>query len=116
MPVVRVIRYFYLKIKIFLYILKDAAEDTFSLKTIIDRIKHKQKQSSSDLTNEGDGEKSEGDTLHPLLKKISEERWFPRDNNPITLDSIIDAILAKLPNASKSMIKTLTTHLVQLHR
>jgi len=34
----------------------------------------------------------------------------------ITLDSIINAILTKLPNASKTMLKTLTTHLVQLHR
>ena len=54
--------------------------------------------------------------LHPLLKKISEERWFPRDITSITTDSVIDAILMKLPNASKTMLKTLTAHLVQLHR
>jgi hypothetical protein len=79
---------------------------------VIERIKSKQKKAPSDL-----GEEDEVETLHPLLKKISEERWFPRDTTPtITLDSVIDAILSKLPNASKTMLKTLTTHLVQLHR
>jgi hypothetical protein len=82
---------------------------------VIERIKSKQKKAPSDLGKEG--EEDEVETLHPLLKKISEERWFPRDTTPtITLDSVIDAILSKLPNASKTMLKTLTTHLVQLHR
>ncbi len=94
--------------------MKDTADDTFSLKTIIERIKNKQKKPSSDLVNEGE-EISDGD-IHPLLKKISEERWFSRGDIPITLDSIIDEILAKLPNASKTLFKTLTTYLVQLHR
>jgi hypothetical protein len=79
-------------------------------------VKLKKKTTPSDLVTEEDESKEEEDTLHPLLKKISEERWYPRNNLPITLDLIIDAILAKLPNASKSMIKTLTAHLVQLHR
>lgn len=79
---------------------------------IIQNLRAKQR-APSDLVSEGG---DEGDGLHPLLKKISEERWFPRDNNPITLDSVIDAILAKLPNASKTMLKALTTHLVQLDR
>lgn len=83
------------------------------MKTIIQNIRAKQKKAPSDLAKEGD---DEGSGLHPLLRKISEERWFPRDTNPITLDSVIDAIIAKLPNASKTMLKTLTTHLVQLHR
>jgi hypothetical protein len=95
---------------------KDAAEDSFSLKTIIDRIKSKQKKAPSDVANEEEEEANESDVLHPLLKKISDERWFPRDINLITLDSVIDAILAKLPNASKTMLKTLTTHLVHLNR
>lgn len=93
--------------------MKSAADDTFSLKAIIERIKNKQKKSSSDLINE---EEIPEDDIHPLLKKISEERWFPHDDIPITLDSIIDAILAKLPNASKPLFKTLTSYLVQLHR
>ncbi|CAF0980083.1 unnamed protein product [Rotaria sordida] len=98
-------------------IVRDAAEDTFSLKTIIDRIKYKQSQTASDLIDEEkDSEKIDDNILHPLLKKISDERWYPRDNNPITLDSIIDAILVKLPTASKTLLKTLTSHLVQLHR
>ncbi len=94
--------------------LKDADNETFSLKIIIERIKAKQNKDSSNLTNEE--EEHVEDVLHPLLKKISEERWYPRDNNPITLDSIINNILNKLPNASKTMLKTLTTHLVQLQR
>ncbi|CAF3087081.1 unnamed protein product [Rotaria sp. Silwood2] len=98
-------------------IVQDAAEDTFSLKAIIDRIKYKQRNIPSDVVvEEKDSEKIEDDILHPLLKKISQERWYPRDDNPITLDSIIDVILAKLPTASKTMLKTLTAHLVQLNR
>jgi hypothetical protein len=96
---------------------KETNEDGFSLKTIIDQIKSKQKKAPSDSANAEEEEATvEIDVLHPLLKKISDERWFPRDNNPITLDSVIDAILAKLPSASKTMLKTLTTHLVQLNR
>ncbi len=88
------------------------------MKTIIERIKSKQKKAPSDSANvaQAEEEADETDVLHPLLKKISDERWFPRDGNPVTLDSVIDAILAKLPNASKTMLKTLTTHLVNLHR
>ena len=94
--------------------MQSAAEDTFSLKTIIERIKNKQKKPAIDsLTEE---EETIDDDIHPLLKKVSEERWFPRTDLPITLDSIIDAILSKLPNASKTMFKTLTNYLVQLHR
>ena len=80
---------------------------------IIQNLRAKQKKAPSDLAGEGG---DEGDGLHPLLRKISEERWFPRDNNPVTLDSVIDAILTKLPNASKTMLKALTTHLIHLHR
>ncbi|CAF1143690.1 unnamed protein product [Adineta ricciae] len=91
-----------------------AAEDTFSLKTIIERIKNKQKKPAIDSVTEE--EETADDNIHPLLKKISEERWFPRADLPVTLDSIIDAILSKLPNASKTMFKTLTNYLIQLHR
>ncbi|CAF2041519.1 unnamed protein product [Rotaria magnacalcarata] len=95
----------------------DASEDTFSLKTVIERIKYKQSQTPVNVVDEGKPiDEAEVDVLHPLLKKISEERWYPRDNTPITLDAVIDAILAKLPNATKSTLKTLTTHLVQLNR
>lgn len=96
-------------------IFKDAAEDSFSLKTIIDRIRYKLSKTSSANAKDQDAT-DEVEALHPLLKKISEERWFPRDNNPITLDSVIDAIISKLPNATKSTLKTLTTHIVQLDR
>jgi len=85
------------------------------LKTAIEQIKSKQlKKAPSDLNNEE--EDNESEILHPLLKKISEERWFPRDITTITLDSVLQAILTKLPNASKSLLKTLTTHLLQLSR
>ena len=96
-----------------LFLKKAADEDTFSLKSIIHDIKAKLKPLSGLKTGDDDNENV---VLHPLLKKISEERWYPRDNNSVTLDSVIDAIITKLPNASKSMLKTLTTHLVQLSR
>ncbi|CAF0778709.1 unnamed protein product [Adineta steineri] len=95
-------------------VVRNADADTFSFKAIIERIKAKRKKSLNGLIN--DGNETVIDEIHPLLKKISEERWFPRDNIPITLDSIIDIILSKLPNASKSVFKALTTYLVQLHR
>lgn len=104
----------------FYFYFKDAAEDTFSLKMIIERIKSKPRKTPSDLTNEAtpaaeESEKVE-ETIHPLLKKISAEKWYPRDENPITLDSVLDAIIAKLPTASKNMLKALTGHIIQLHR
>ncbi|UJR31150.1 hypothetical protein I4U23_018657 [Adineta vaga] len=99
-----------------MFIVHNADEDTFSLKTIIERIKNKQKKPTIDSVTEEEEEATTENDIHPLLKKISEERWFPRTDLPITLDSITDAILSKLPNASKTMFKTLTTYLVQLHR
>lgn len=54
--------------------------------------------------------------VHPLLRKISEERWFPRSNSSITLDYVLDGIISKLFNAGKTLIKTLTAHLVLLHQ
>ncbi len=63
-----------------------------------------------------EGEKEESNTIHPLLKKISEERWFPRGNSIITLDYVLGAILTKLSDTTKTLIKTLTTHLIQLQR
>ena len=75
-------------------------------------MEHKRKIVVSEIINENE-EKNE---VHPLLKKISEERWFPRRNIPITLDYVLDAIISKLPDTSKTMVKTLTTHLTQIHR
>jgi hypothetical protein len=63
-----------------------------------------------------EGEQEESNTIHPLLKKISEERWFPRGNSIITLDYVLGAILTKLSDTTKTLIKTLTTHLIQLQR
>lgn len=54
--------------------------------------------------------------VHPLLKKISEERWFPRKITIITLDTIIDVIVDKLPTATKSLLKTLMNHMTQIDR
>jgi hypothetical protein len=79
---------------------------------IIKGINNERKITISETPNEGEVTNS----LHPLLKKISEERWFPRDNSTITLDSVLDAISTKIPSTSKTMLKTLTTHLVQLYR
>lgn len=86
------------------------------MKTIIERIRNRQKTTPSEIVDQEVDDEIVEEPLHPLFKKISEERWYPRDNNPITLDAIIDAILAKLPNASKNMLKTLAGHLIQLNR
>ena len=79
------------------------------------------KAGPTDVAHEADGEnedeaEEEVNQIHPLLKKISEERWFPRGNSTITLDYVLEAILKKLPDATKTLIKTLTTHLIQLYR
>ncbi|CAF3948071.1 unnamed protein product [Rotaria sp. Silwood2] len=91
-------------------IVHNCPEDNFSLKMIIQTIENN-KQATSEIID-GD-ERNHG--MHPLLKKISEERWFPRGNFSLTLDYVLDAIIEKLSNATKNMLKTLTTHLVQLH-
>jgi len=79
---------------------------------IIKGLEHKKKIVASEGINEEEG----SDEIHPLLKKISEERWFPRSNIAITLDYVLEAILVKLADTTKTMIKTLTTHLIQLHQ
>ncbi|CAF2912384.1 unnamed protein product [Rotaria sp. Silwood2] len=91
-------------------IVHNCPEDNFSLKMIIQTIENN-KQATSEIID-GD-ERNHG--MHPLLKKISQERWFPRGNFSLTLDYVLDAIIEKLSNATKNMLKTLTTHLVQLH-
>lgn len=79
---------------------------------IIKVLENQRKKAGSSDINAGE----EGSDNHPLLKKISEERWFPRSTSSITLDSVLDAIISKLLTAGKTLIKTLTTYLVQLHR
>ena len=91
-----------------IFVFKNASEDDFSLKMIIEGMENKESIEKVD-----DGEENNG--IHPLLKRISEERWFPRGNLSITLDYVLDAIIEKLPNASKTTLKILTAHLVQLH-
>jgi hypothetical protein len=93
-------------------IFKETSDDNFSLKMIIKGLESKKKIVVSEVINEGE----ETDEIHPLLKKISEERWFPRGQFSITLDYVLEAIITKLSDATKTLIKTLTTHLVQLHR
>jgi hypothetical protein len=92
--------------------LKDSPNDNFSLKSIIKELENKRTTGVSEVVNEGEVTNE----VHPLLKKISEERWFPRGNTPITLDYVLDAILSKLPDTTKTMLKTLTTHLIQIDR
>jgi hypothetical protein len=86
---------------------------------IIKDLENMKKAVPTEVVNEGEGENEEEEEvnqIHPLLKKISEERWFPRGNSTITLDYVLEVILTKLPNATKTLIKTLTTHLIQLYR
>ena len=75
---------------------------------ILQQIKMDQgvEQDTDDATDE--------ESVHPVLKKITEEKWFPRDHPPVTLNSIIDAIINKLADASKSLMKTLLAHLIEL--
>ncbi|CAF3517497.1 unnamed protein product [Rotaria sp. Silwood1] len=91
-------------------IVHNSPEDNFSLKMIIQDIENKKKG-----VKENGNEDEESHGIHPLLKKISEERWFPRGSFSLTLDYVLDAIIEKLPSATKNTLKTLTTHLVQLH-
>jgi hypothetical protein len=79
---------------------------------IIKGLESKRKIVVSEVLNEGE----ETNEIHPLLKKISEERWFPRGHSSITLDYVLQTIITKLPDATKTLIKTLTTHMVQLHQ
>jgi hypothetical protein len=79
---------------------------------IIKELENKKKPVVSDEIHE----EEKIDEIHPLLKKISDERWFPRENISITLDYVLEVIIKKLSDATKTMIKTLTSHLIQLHR
>ena len=79
---------------------------------IIKGLEHHRKVAGSNGVDDGEDDHE----IHPLLKKISEERWFPRSDSSITLDYVLDVITSKLFNAGKALIKTLTTHLIQLHQ
>lgn len=90
---------------------KNAPDENFSLKMIIQGLPNRKRKSGAGLDEDEDSGE-----VHPLLRKISEERWFPRGRFSITLNYVIQAIIEKLPNATKSIIKTLTSHLIQLDR
>lgn len=81
---------------------------------IIQGLESKRKPVTSDKNNAE--EEEDTNEIHPLIKKISEERWFPRGHFILTLDFVLDAIIKKLPDASKTMVKTLTGHIVQLYQ
>jgi hypothetical protein len=98
-------------LKILICFVKGASDENFSLKMIIKELESTKKIVTSEVTKE-----EESNEIHPLLKKISEERWFPRDNSSITLNYVLEAILLKLLDTTKTLIKTLTTHLIQLQR
>ena len=69
-------------------------------------------QPASEIVND----EQDNSEAHPLLKKISKERWFPKEKIPITLDYVLQAIILTLAEATKALVKTLTTHLVELSR
>ena len=93
---------------------KDYPEDNFSLKAIVTNLTNAPREAvpASEAVNVDD----EMEGIHPLLKKISREKWFPKENQPITVDYVLDAIITKLSDATKVMIKVLTTHLMQMHQ
>ncbi|CAF4559292.1 unnamed protein product [Rotaria socialis] len=88
----------------------NAADENFSLKRIIDGIEGRTKNVVS-RTNADNAD----DDIHPLLKKISEERWFSRGHFSITLDFVLDAIIEKMATASKKNLKTFTSYLAELN-
>ncbi|CAF2100174.1 unnamed protein product [Rotaria magnacalcarata] len=88
----------------------NAADENFSLKKIIDGIEGRTKNVVSKTNADNDD-----DDIHPLLKKISEERWFPRGHFSITLDFVLDAIIEKMATASKKNLKTFTSYLAELN-
>ncbi|CAF0872243.1 unnamed protein product [Adineta ricciae] len=94
-------------------VVHDYPEDNFSLKAIVTNLANAPREAApaSEVGNVDD----EMEEIHPLLKKISKEKWFPKENLPITVDYVLDAIITKLSDATKAMIKVLTTHLVQMH-
>ena len=67
-------------------------------------------QPASEMGND----EQDNSEVHPLLKKIAKERWFPPEKTPITLDYVLEAIIVNLSEATKALVKTLTTHLVEL--
>lgn len=91
--------------------MQEAPEEDFSLKMIIHGIKAKLRAQAQGM-DVGD----DNADVHPLLKKISEERWFPRQITVITVDTIIDVIVDKFPTVTKSLLKTFANHLIQIDR
>jgi hypothetical protein len=89
---------------------KDAHEDNFSLKAIIQAIASMPKAVAPEVMDASE----DNSEVHPLLKKIAKERWFPREKRPVTLDYVLEVIIAKLPEGTKTLVKTLTAYLVQL--
>lgn len=81
------------------------------MKAILQELQLKYSRANANESSEGDNADA-----HPLLKKISEERWFPRGRVPLTLDTVIDVIVKKLPEATKTMRKVFMAHLVQIHQ
>jgi hypothetical protein len=81
------------------------------LKAILQELLSKYSRANANGSNEGDNA-----DVHPLLQKISEERWFPRGRIPLTLDAVIDAIVKKLPEAMKTMRKVFLSHLDQIQQ
>lgn len=90
-------------------IFQNTPEDSFSLKTIVRSLEGPKK------VEVAPAEEVQTD-LHPLLKKISEERWFPRDTTTINFQIVLQAIVNKISNTSKSLVKTLSTHLIDIDR
>lgn len=53
-------------------------------------------------------------SLHPLLQKITAQRWFPREITKINVDSVVEAIAVRLGEPTKSIVKMLIPQLIEI--
>ena len=87
-------------------------KENFSLKSIIYELREEQRKEQAEKNKQ----EEDAENVHPLLKKISQERWYAKDAGPVTLDSVIDTIVDSVPNATKSTMKALMAHTLEIDR
>ncbi|CAF0824785.1 unnamed protein product, partial [Didymodactylos carnosus] len=99
---------------------RSADEENFLLKSIVATLRRQEDEiqlidNVQDADAEQETTNDDQSDLHPLLKKISQEKWYPKDLLP-TIENVVTAILEKLPSTNKTQLKTLTKYLIELQR
>ncbi|CAF0723062.1 unnamed protein product [Didymodactylos carnosus] len=92
-----------------------ADDENFSLKSIVATLRSADEQLIEDMMDGVEQDTTESTKLHPLLKKISQEKWYPKDLLP-TIENVVEAILEKILTANKTQLKTFTKYLIELQR